>query len=128
MPSEGASGGLISICDDKVICSEEVLKSQRCLAAKVKSLGVDFQWAMANVYGPDEEREKALFLNSIISVQSQWPIPWCIGGDFNMIRFPQEKKRGRFISVSMSTFSNSINSQELVDLPLVGRRFTWTNN
>lgn len=29
---------------------------------------------------------------------------------------------------SMSSFSNFINAQELVDLPLVGRRFNWTNH
>lgn len=49
VPSGG--GGLISIWDDKVISGEVVVKSRRLLAIKVRSLGDDFQWAMANVYG-----------------------------------------------------------------------------
>lgn len=45
-----------------------------------------------------------------------------------MIRFSHEKKRESFILASMSRSSDFINSHELVDLPLGGRRFTWTNN
>lgn len=44
-----------------------------------------------------------------------------------MISFPHEKG-GRFISGCMSRFSNFINDHELVDLPLMGIRFTWSNN
>lgn len=45
-----------------------------------------------------------------------------------MIRFPHEKKRGRYVSQSMARFSDFIVDNELIDLPLVGRKFTWTNN
>lgn len=50
----------------------------------------------------------------------------CIGNDGIMIRYPNEKKRGRYVSCSMATFSEFINDHELVDPPLAGRRFTWT--
>lgn len=38
------------------------------------------------------------------------------------------KKSGRFLSASMTQFSDFINDHELIDLPLVGRKFTWSNN
>lgn len=45
-----------------------------------------------------------------------------------MIRYPHEKKRGIFILGSTTTFSDFINDHELVDFPLTGRKFTWTDN
>ncbi|XP_077223465.1 uncharacterized protein LOC143857078 [Tasmannia lanceolata] len=50
------------------------------------------------------------------------------GGDFNTIRFPKEKSRVTRISTSMRNFSNFILESQLIDLPLEGTKFTWTNN
>lgn len=54
-------------------------------------------------------------------------VSWCIGGDFNVIQFPHEKG-GRRITHSMEKHSKFINKNELIDLPVLGRRFTWSNN
>lgn len=35
---------------------------------------------------------------------------------------------GRFLPQSMARFAEFINDNELIDLPLVGRRFTWSKN
>lgn len=59
--SQGASGGLIAIWDDKVLCEEEVFKDQRIMAIKGRSLGDDFVRAVDNVYGPNEERDRGPF-------------------------------------------------------------------
>lgn len=49
-------------------------------------------------------------------------------GDFNMMRFPFEKKGARTLTWSMETFFEFINENELIDLPLLGGKFTWSNN
>lgn len=132
MPSDGACRGLISIWDDKLLCGEGVVKTQRILATKLRSMQDHFGWVMANVYGPNAEGERDLFWDSLSSVLAQ-----CISsvasscvhwGDLNIIKYPHEKKRGRYISSSMARFSEFINEHELVDLPLVGRKITWSNN
>ena len=51
--------------------------------------------------------------------------PWCIGGDFNVIRFPKERNRVGKISSSMRRFSHIIDELELKDLPLQGGSFIW---
>lgn len=76
MPSDGASGGLISIWDDKMVCGEGVIKMQRILAISFRSLGDGFMWALANVYGRNEDREKAYFWDSLSHTLSQWTVPW----------------------------------------------------
>ena len=45
--------------------------------------------------------------------------------DFNMIRFPIERRRGGRISSSMRRFSKVIEDLGLRDIPLQGGPFTW---
>lgn len=55
-------------------------------------------------------------------------LPWCIGGDFNITRLPSERSRGGHLYPSMVDFSYFIFDQGLMDLPLVGGSFTWSDN
>lgn len=56
-----------------------------------------------------------------------WDRPLVLGGDFNIIRFSNERRRCP-INQAMKDFSDWILLHELVDLPLGGAEFTWSNN
>ena len=47
------------------------------------------------------------FWASISDMLSQWPGPWCIGGDFNVVRFSYEKKG---VDESFCVWSNFLSS------------------
>jgi hypothetical protein len=47
-------------------------------------------------------------------------MPWCIGGDFNVVRFPSERLGDSGYSAAMMEFSEFIFVQSLVDLVLEG--------
>ena len=66
--------------------------------------------------------------DELIGLLSCWNLPWCIEGDFNVIRFPSERFGGRCISSAMREFSNFIFERGLMDLPLTGGICTWSNN
>ncbi|WOL15113.1 hypothetical protein Cni_G23894 [Canna indica] len=51
-----------------------------------------------------------------------------MGGDYNMTRFDFERKNCEGSSGDSLRFSRFINSEGLVDLPLMWKQFTWTNN
>uniref|UniRef100_A0A2N9GE45 Reverse transcriptase domain-containing protein n=1 Tax=Fagus sylvatica TaxID=28930 RepID=A0A2N9GE45_FAGSY len=45
---------------------------------------------------------------------------WCVFGDFNVVRFPSERRGCTRVSSAMEEFSDFIDGQTLVDLPLKG--------
>ena len=51
-----------------------------------------------------------------------------MGGDFNVVRFPSERSGIANFSSAMLRFSDFISEQSLIDLPLVGGNFTWSNS
>ena len=51
-----------------------------------------------------------------------------MAGDFNVVRFPSECTGTAAFSAAMMQFSDFISDLDLVDIPLLGGRFTWSNS
>jgi hypothetical protein len=64
----------------------------------------------------------------LASLYSLWGSPWCIGGDFNVVRFPSERSGGHRLSTTMQGFLDFIAALGLIDSQLKGGTFTWSNN
>lgn len=56
-----------------------------------------------------------------------WELPWIIGGDFNIVLYLSERLGTMQDSACMREFRELVNDLALVDLPLVGGCFTWSN-
>ncbi|GKV35275.1 hypothetical protein SLEP1_g43574 [Rubroshorea leprosula] len=50
---------------------------------------------------------------------------WCLVGDFNTVKNVEEKVGSKVITIEMREFNNFIMESELIDIPLVGRKYTW---
>lgn len=61
-------------------------------------------------------------------IRRRWNGPWCVGGDWNVVRFPGEKLGGYRTSSDMQAFSDWINTNSLIDLQLNGATFTWSSH
>jgi hypothetical protein len=85
------------------------------------------KWAFAGVYGPNGDFDRRGLWDELAGLMSCWDLPWCIGGDFNVVRFPSERFGGRRISGAMREFSDFISEYGFMDLPLNGGLCTWSN-
>lgn len=53
---------------------------------------------------------------------------WCVTGDFNSIRTTEERvslDRSNMLRGEMNQFNEFISQMEVVDIPLIGRAYTW---
>lgn len=73
-----------------------------------------------------EEPRKELW-SELISLKSSHQALWCIGGDFNEIRCINETVGCSRLDRGMKDFQEFTDNIELIDIPIVGRLYTWTN-
>ena len=85
-------------------------------------------WAFIGVYGPNASRDRRFLWEELFGLSSWWNVPWCVGVDFNVVRFPSERFGSSSFTAAMREFSNFIYEQGLMDILLQGGAFTWSNS
>ena len=126
--SNGASGGILLMWDKRLVEKVEDAVGFFSVSCKFKNVEDQKIWMFTGVYGPNDDRDRRLMWDELAGMQSWWEVPWVLGGDFNVVRFPSERVGSDSFSPAMHEFSDFISFHGLVDLPLSGGNFTWTNN
>lgn len=127
IPSTGASGGILTAWDSNLWTCSIVIKNQLFLSCKFESKTDDLFFTLTNVYGPYDPTSKRAFLDLLLNLSLTISGPWAIIGDFNLILRPSGKSSTNFNSIEAMLFSDVIQSMRLQDLPLLDRRYTWSN-
>jgi len=98
---------------------------------KCDASGIDVNVAIMNVYAPCSTKEKVLLWREIENMLANVNcLTRCVIGDFNSVRDASERKG---ISNEMVNNSEIVRFREfnercaLKDIPVVGRKFIWTN-
>jgi hypothetical protein len=84
-------------------------------------------WILTNIYAPCMDPGKAEFIHWFKHISMPDTIDWIIVGDFNLYRNPCDRNREGDNYPAMLMFNDAISSLGLIELPLKGQRFTWSN-
>lgn len=87
----------------------------------------DFTFSITNVYGPAVHADTQHFLDSLQAILERTLGAWVVAGDFNLIRGEADKNNSNINHALCSLFNSSIDALALTELPLLDRRFTWSN-
>ena len=93
-------------------------ESQFSLSCSFRNCEDNSTWVFTCVYGPTTREGRTQLWENLGAIKGLWQGPLCIGGNFNVTCFPNERNREGRISSSMRRFSQVIDELELKDIPL----------
>ncbi|RVW40734.1 Transposon TX1 uncharacterized 149 kDa protein [Vitis vinifera] len=125
LDARGAAGGVLGMWDKRVLEGLEFEVGSFSISCRFRNCEEGFVWVFSGLYGPSKGRERRELWEELAAIKGLWNDPWCIAGDFNVVRFPAETSNGRQMSNAMREFSSFIEEFELVDPPLGSGAFTW---
>lgn len=126
-PSVGASGGIL-ICWASnffnLVTSEKHSFAIRMYVTAAHNLET---WTLVVVYGPCRQPARDNFVNWLFNMNIDDEDLWLLIGDFNFYRYAENRNRpgGNFNDCLI--FNDIISHLGLVELPIKGRSYTWSN-
>ena len=117
MDAEGAAGGILVFWDKRVLELIDMELGLFSISCWFKNCVDRFQWMFIGMYGLIVDSSRESFWEELGYVRGLWNIPWCVGGDFNVVRFPYERRKGGRMSSFMRRFLEVIKELELRDTP-----------
>ncbi|XP_028074327.1 uncharacterized protein LOC114276707 [Camellia sinensis] len=124
--AEGTTGGLLCIWNPDRFRLKECCSSRQFVMLS-GIVGVDFKWTIVNIYAPNNVVKRRQLWDALGRLKTHYTNPWCVGGDFNEIRYISERNGCSRKNRGMTDFNGLIDQLSLMDLPMLGRSFTWCN-
>ena len=127
LPSVGASGGLITIWKSAYFEGHLAFHNSFSLSVDFRSLHNNVEWLLTNIYGPCTDEGKLSFVDWLKNIAMPEEVDWLLVGDFNLMRSPANRNKPGGDINQMLLFNEAISALGIVELPLLGQQFTWTN-
>lgn len=127
-PSQGASGGLVTIWDVSEVEVWSTCSFEHVLSIHGRFIKTDEEFHLFNVYAPCEGGARQLLWAALSArLQALRSEKVCVCGDFNVVRCPEERRSmgAHGGATEYEHFNQFIEDNGLIDLPLCGRNFTW---
>lgn len=92
LQASGTRGGILMIWDSRLWKGEILEIGSYTLTCKFEALLQDYKCHIIGVYAPNCRTEREHVWEEIGTVRSLFEGPWAVCGDFNVTRFPSEKR------------------------------------
>jgi hypothetical protein len=86
-----------------------------------------FKFEIIGVYGPADHARSELFLQELEAKVNSCQHPVVVGGDFNLIRGPEDKSNDNINWPRVHLFNDCITNLALREIRRLEARFTWSN-
>lgn len=126
--AEGALGGLITLWDEDSFQVEDCIMNNRCIIVAGVLLKLNKCIVLCNVHASSLENERKDLWEFILLSMNSLCDPRCVGGDFNSVLVPAERGGVGCNRGSMRNFNTFVLKANVVNTPLHGTVFTWSNN
>jgi len=126
---DNGSGSLFSLWHKEAFCYDTHIMGKGFIAIFGQHNKSNCRYVVVNVYGACSLRDKISLLGELTDMKKvSQDMVWCFCGDFNTIRKSCERKgvsmRDNQLG-EMRGFNNFIDTNLLIEIPLVGKHFMW---
>jgi hypothetical protein len=108
------AGGILIMWDKRVVEKLDVVVGRFSVSCHWRGLVDGFDWVCSGVYESHSDEGRNQFWEELSNIRQRWAAPWCVVGDFNIIRFPSERLGCSRLIPAMINFLNWIDSSNLV--------------
>jgi hypothetical protein len=115
LTSNEASRGSIVIWNESKFDGELIFENEYAQSVLFTSLHSGESWVLTNVHAPCIDEGRVFF------------IEWFIVGDFDLIRKLEGRNKPAATVNNILMFNTTISALGMVEIPLKGRQFTWSN-
>jgi exonuclease III len=127
VPSVGNSGGSIIIWKSSKLAGNVIFQNEYAQSVEFFSNLSACSWIITNIYAPCTPQGEIDFLNWLYNITMPSNKLWLIVGDFNLIRWQDDRnKSGGNINL-MLKFNEAISTLDLVEIPLHDLCYAWSN-
>ncbi|GKU86405.1 hypothetical protein SLEP1_g936 [Rubroshorea leprosula] len=127
-PSAGMYGGLICVWDSKILKRKETLEGDNFIGVFGLWGSEEIPVFILNIYSSCHLASKRALWEELQDLINNRKGLWCLAGDFIAVRRVEERAGCKVVSNEMREFDAFIHNSELLDLPLIGRKYTWYNS
>lgn len=119
LPSMGATGGLFIGWNGNMFMGNTLFQNDYSISGD--------SWILTNIYAPCQGDARDDFIQWFKNIDMADNTDWLVVGDFNFMRYPDNRNMTGGNVQDMLSYNEAINAQALVEIPLKGRSFTWSN-
>ena len=118
--ANGASRGILLRWDSRKLQMLDYWVGSFSISALIRDMELNKEWIISSIYGSTVSAARGNFWRELDLIRSNWSGPWCLGGDFNIMRCLEDRLGGCHFSSDITAFYDWINSHALQDLQLHG--------
>ncbi|GKB29200.1 RNA-directed DNA polymerase, eukaryota [Tanacetum coccineum] len=124
-PAVGNSGGILCVWEKSAFKKNNSTISDYFVMISGSWLCSGVNLLIISVYAPQEYAEKKMLWDYLVHVISKWDGEVIVMGDFNEVRFKNERFGSLFHAHGADAFNRFILQANLQEIPLGGCSFTW---